>query len=107
MRGIILLLNKLKIKIKSLIKEYIYKNGYILVDKEGFFYNQSISLIFAKHNYFNKKLSKIEKLFGKWIEAIANMKKEKNEISKNWHYLIVILDFLDLVVSLVPTSRRN
>ena len=56
-------LNKFKIKIKSLIKDYIYKNGYILVDREGFFYNQSISLIFAKHNYFNKKLSKIEKSF--------------------------------------------
>ena len=56
-------LNKFKIKIKLLIKDYIYKSGYILVDREGFFYNQSISLIFAKHNYYNKKLSKIEKLF--------------------------------------------
>ena len=56
-------LNKFKIMIKSLIKDYIYKNGYILVDREGFFYNQSISLIFAKHRYFTKKLSKIEKLF--------------------------------------------
>ena len=57
------MLNKLKIKIKSLIKDFLYSKGYILVNKDGFFYNQSISLIFAKHRYFNKKLNKMEKLF--------------------------------------------
>ena len=61
--GNIFLLNKIKIKIKSLIKDILYNRGYILVDKNGFFYNQSISLIFAKHKYFNKKLNKMEKLF--------------------------------------------
>ena len=61
--GNILLVSKFKIKIKSIIRNFLYDKGYMLVHKNGFFYNQSISLIFAKHKYFNKKLNKLEKLF--------------------------------------------
>jgi len=57
------MINKIKIFIKSFIKNLLYDNGYILTNKDEYFYNQSISLIFAKHKYFNKKLNKIEKLF--------------------------------------------
>ena len=57
------MVNKFKIKIKSLIRDFLHNNGYMLVKKDGFFYNQSISLIFAKHKYFKKNLNKLEKLF--------------------------------------------
>ena len=55
---------KIKRIIKSIIRDFLYNQGFLLVKKDdGYYYNSAISLIFAKHKYFLKELNKIERLF--------------------------------------------